>query len=405
MTEPNNHSCCSKMSNSNKMHQDHVNGIKTDLVCGMEVHEDSPHFVHLNQHKYLFCSQGCKGKFELQPEKYLNESKLQIVSENSSLTLMKSTDQVEALNEIDPVCGMTVRDPNKPHMDYQDKTFYFCNPKCLDKFQANPESFLKQKDQKSSCCGTKTHKNSEPKLEEQAESSCCGSKAKGDLGKEHDQAIDPVCGMSVDKSTNLKTDYQNQTYYFCHVSCLDKFKSTPEPYLIPMDQRAKPEGMDDVTFTCPMDPEIVQQGPGTCPICGMALEPMQPSLDDGPNPELVDFSHRFWMTLPLTLLVFVLAMGSHIHAFIPQHIQPWIELVLSIPVVLWAGKPFIERCWVSYKTRNLNMWSLIGVGILAAFIYSVVATVFPTLIPMEAKTGHGVAVYFEAACMIVSLSL
>ncbi|MEG1157714.1 MAG: HAD-IC family P-type ATPase, partial [Acinetobacter sp.] len=166
-----------------------------------------------------------------------------------------------------------------------------------------------------------------------------------------------------------------------------------------------PEGAADMDYTCPMDPEIVQKGPGTCPICGMALEPMQPTLDDAPNPELVDFSHRFWMTLPLTLIVFVLAMGSHIHSFISPHIQPWIELVLATPVVLWAGKPFIERCWTSYKTRNLNMWSLIGVGVLAAYIYSVVATIFPSVIPMEAKTGHGVAVYFEAACMIVSLSL
>lgn len=137
----------------------------------------------------------------------------------------------------------------------------------------------------------------------------------------------------------------------------------------------------------------------------MALGSMQPTLDDAPNPELLDFSHRFWLTLPLTLIVFVLAMGSHIHSFISPHIQPWIELVLATPVVLWAGKPFIERCWTSYKTRNLNMWSLIGVGVLAAYIYSVVATIFPSVIPMEAKTGHGVAVYFEAACMIVSLSL
>jgi Cu+-exporting ATPase len=211
--------------------------------------------------------------------------------------------------------------------------------------------------------------------------------------------------MSVDPNTELKTDYQQQTYYFCNPSCLDKFKADPEFYLIPPDQRPVPEGAADMDYTCPMDPEIVQKGPGTCPICGMALEPMQPTLDDAPNPELVDFSHRFWMTLPLTLIVFVLAMGSHIHSFISPHIQPWIELVLATPVVLWAGKPFIERCWTSYKTRNLNMWSLIGVGVLAAYIYSVVATIFPSVIPMEAKTGHGVAVYFEAACMIVSLSL
>ena len=211
--------------------------------------------------------------------------------------------------------------------------------------------------------------------------------------------------MSVDPNTELKTDYQQQTYYFCNPSCLDNFKADPEFYLIPPNQRPVPEGAADMDYTCPMDPEIVQKGPGTCPICGMALEPMQPTLDDAPNPELLDFSHRFWMTLPLTLIVFVLAMGSHIHSFISPHIQPWIELVLATPVVLWAGKPFIERCWTSYKTRNLNMWSLIGVGVLAAYIYSVVATIFPSVIPMEAKTGHGVAVYFEAACMIVSLSL
>jgi Cu+-exporting ATPase len=132
---------------------------------------------------------------------------------------------------------------------------------------------------------------------------------------------------------------------------------------------------------------------------------MQPTLDDGPNPELVDFSRRFWTTLPLSLLVMILAMGSHIHAFISPHVQPWIELLLSLPVVLWAGYPILQRCWVSYKTGHLNMWSLIGVGVLAAFIYSVIATIFPSLIPIEAKTGHGVAVYFEAACMIVSLSL
>src|SRR5690606_34710061 len=163
-------------------------------------------------------------------------------------------------------------------------------------------------------------------------SSCCGeAHPSSSPGAE----IDPVCGMSVDRSTDLKTDYQAKTYYFCNPTCLDKFKADPEFYLIPADQRPVPEGAADMDYTCPMDPE------------------------------LVDFSHRFWMTLPLTLIVFVLAMGSHIHAFIPQHIQPWIELVLSIPVVLWAGKPFIERCWISYKTRNLNMWSLIGVGVLA----------------------------------------
>lgn len=298
---------------------------------------------------------------------------------------------------IDPVCGMTVKDPHKPQTIYAGQIYYFCNPKCLEKFTADPQQYLNRTAQKpvSSCCG------STPAPQPVAKSSCCGGGQQSSKTGE----IDPVCGMSVDPGTELKTVYADNTYYFCNPSCLNKFSSDPEFYLLPPDKRPLPEGAADMDYTCPMDPEIVQKGPGTCPICGMALEPMQPTLDEGPNPELVDFSQRFWWTLPFSLLVVILAMGSHIRAFIPAHIQPWIELVLSLPVVLWAGKPILERCWVSYKTRYLNMWSLIGVGVLAAFIYSVVATIFPGLIPVEAKTGYGVAVYFEAACMIVSLSL
>ncbi len=333
----------------------------------------------------------------------------------------------------DPICGMTVAEDSERYFDFEVKRYLFCCDGCKTKFAENPEKYLAKTDvspvkssccgskkeqvapEKKSCCGTQAKtevveekttqccgsKHKEPVVEVKKSSCCGGSKPSADANTE----IDLVCGMSVDTSTDLKTDYQDKTYYFCNASCVEKFKADPEFYLIPFDERPVPEGAADMDFTCPMDPEIVQKGPGTCPICGMALEPMQPTLDDGPNPELVDFSHRFWKTLPLTLLVFVLAMGSHVHAMIPQHIQPWIELVLSLPVVLWAGKPILERCISSYKTRNLNMWSLIGVGVIAAFAYSIVATIFPSLIPMEAKTGHGVAVYFEAACMIVSLSL
>ncbi|WP_296283308.1 heavy metal translocating P-type ATPase [uncultured Acinetobacter sp.] len=445
-------SCCSG-------HQSTLEWVKIDPVCGMSVSEDSVHSFEFENKKYLFCSDGCKQKFIQNPQSYLqkdlqkNQQKDQqpqssFCCGSKTLDVKKTVsccggDKTEAKTEtkaeyIDPVCKMTVTDLSKPHTNYQGETYYFCCNGCLNKFTANPEQYLDaQVETKSGCgCSSKTKPLTETQITEiqPQNASCCGAKKPEPVntssccsggnhaqhnhaGAKHEHhshdhhtdqgntAIDPVCGMTVDQSTDLKTDYQGQTYYFCHPSCLDKFKNDPEPYLIPMDQRTAPEGMDDVLFTCPMDPEIVQKGPGTCPICGMALEPMQPTLDEGPNPELVDFSNRFWKTLPLTLIVFVLAMGSHIHAFIPQHIQPWIELVLSIPVVLWAGWPFLARCWTSYKTWHLNMWSLIGVGILAAFIYSVVATIFPSLIPMEAKTGHGVAVYFEAACMIVSLSL
>ncbi|TCB56741.1 heavy metal translocating P-type ATPase [Acinetobacter terrestris] len=378
-----------------------------DPVCGMSVTDLSKPHTEYSGQTYYFCCQGCLSKFQANPEQYLEKDKIQAsgcgCASKSKVEEKKSccdqADQISGSNPqtvTDLVCGMQVKTDSRFHSQFESQDYYFCSESCLNKFNQQPEQYLQSTYKASSCCGSQAKAAKEEK-----KSSCCGGAHPSSSVAE----IDPVCGMSVDRSTDLKTDYQGETYYFCNPSCLDKFKADPEFYLIPADQRPVPEGAADMDYTCPMDPEIVQKGPGTCPICGMALEPMQPTLNDAPNPELVDFSHRFWMTLPLTLIVFVLAMGSHIHAFIPQHIQPWIELVLSIPVILWAGKPFIERCWISYKTRNLNMWSLIGVGVLAAFIYSVVATVFPSLIPMQAKTGHGVAVYYEAACMIVSLSL
>ncbi|WP_228146575.1 heavy metal translocating P-type ATPase [Acinetobacter sp. ANC 3903] len=396
----------------------------TDPVCGMTVTNLSkPHTTYLDQH-YYFCGQGCLDKFQANPEQYLEKNKSktsgcscasksktdekksccgsqnqQPAAQSSGCCAGNKVQTTKQVSEttVDPVCGMQVKTDSKWHSQFESKDYYFCSERCLTTFNQQPEQYLQTKQTASSCCGS-----TEKAAVTEKKSGCCGGTHPA--SSPHSE-IDPVCGMSVDTSTDLKTEYQAKTYYFCNPSCLEKFKAEPEFYLLPADQRPVSEGAEDMDYTCPMDPEIVQKGPGTCPICGMALEPMQPTLNDAPNPELVDFSRRFWVTLPLTLIVFVLAMGSHIHAFIPQHIQPWIELVLSIPVVLWAGKPFIERCWTSYKTRNLNMWSLIGVGVLAAFIYSVIATVFPSLIPMQAKTGHGVAVYYEAACMIVSLSL
>lgn len=429
MSEQHKTSCCSKQKLAPMV-------VSIDPVCGMIVAEDSPHVYEHQSVRYLFCCSGCLKKFSANPEAYLTSEKVPSAccskpkvdlaeaslqpQDGAMVAVSKPELGSEKTTFIDSVCGMTVTDLTKPHTEWQGQDYYFCSEKCLQKFIATPEAYVKTEDAVSvststaGCCGS-TPKEAEkkasccepkPQTESDNKASCCGGgKHEHTAPSGSAEFIDPVCGMSVDPNTELKTDYQQQIYYFCNPSCLDKFKGDPEFYLIPPDQRPVPEGAADMDYTCPMDPEIVQKGPGTCPICGMALEPMQPTLDDAPNPELVDFSHRFWMTLPLTLIVFVLAMGSHIHSFISPHIQPWIELVLATPVVLWAGKPFIERCWTSYKTRNLNMWSLIGVGVLAAYIYSVVATIFPSVIPMEAKTGHGVAVYFEAACMIVSLSL
>ena len=403
MTEPKQTSCCSKATVSPKKI------VSIDPVCGMTVAEDSQYHIDLDGTRYLFCSASCKQKFEQHPEKYLvkeTESALSSHCSNPAVKMQQSEKKSEK-----SCCG------NEKTTSHETGSGGGCShpapPKAVSSGCGHDSKPLDQKNDviqataMSSCCGAKSIEAavSTEKTQPQAKSCCSGGEHQHAEHENSQTEIDPVCGMKVSTSSPLHTHYQGKEYYFCNPSCLDRFKNDPETYLIPLDERAVPEGAMDIDYTCPMDPEIVQKGPGTCPICGMALEPMQPTLDEGPNPELVDFSKRFWTTLPLTLLVVVLAMGSHIHAFISPQIQPWIELVLSIPVVLWAGYPFLQRCWVSYKTRHLNMWSLIGVGVLAAFIYSVIATIFPSLIPMEAKTGHGVAVYYEAACMIVSLSL
>ncbi|MFZ3321462.1 MAG: heavy metal translocating P-type ATPase [Usitatibacter sp.] len=221
-----------------------------------------------------------------------------------------------------------------------------------------------------------------------------------------DTATDPVCGMSVSRDSPRRFAFDGETYYFCSDGCLKKFSQDPARYVIPAEAGIQPKAhasglgprlRGDDTYTCPMHPEVRQQGPGTCPKCGMALEPEMPSLDEGENPELVDFRRRFWGTLPLTIATFVIAMGG----FAGNTVQ----FLLASPVVLWAGWPFLERWAASIRTRNPNMWTLIGTGVLAAYIYSVVATVVPGVIPAQFSESGQVAVYFEAAAVIVSLTL
>jgi Cu+-exporting ATPase len=158
-------------------------------------------------------------------------------------------------------------------------------------------------------------------------------------------------------------------------------------------------------YTCPMHPEVRQDHPGNCPKCGMTLEPELPDLEDDDNPALRDFQRRFWWTLPLTAVVFVLAMFGHRLKWMEMAVQSWVELVLAIPIVLWAGWPFFLRGWQSVLNRSPNMWTLIGLGTGAAFVYSVVATVVPQVFPASFVSMGRVAVYFEAAAVIISLTL
>jgi Cu+-exporting ATPase len=222
-------------------------------------------------------------------------------------------------------------------------------------------------------------------------------------------AKDPVCGMDVDPHTaTLKADYRGITYYFCAPGCRTKFIANPEKYL---GDKAPAEPVPEGTeYTCPMHPEIVQVGPGSCPICGMALEPMLVSLDDGPNHELIDMTRRFWIGLALTVPVFALEMGAHLvpalHHAVPPVTSAWIQLALATPVVLWAGWPFFVRGGQSLVTRNLNMFTLIALGTGVAYLYSLIAVLAPGLFPPAFRGADGaVAVYFESAAVITVLVL
>ncbi len=221
------------------------------------------------------------------------------------------------------------------------------------------------------------------------------------------KVLDPVCGMTVDPATaKNRLIYQGHEYFFCSARCRERFNADPESFLKPKEPA--PPAPAGTIYTCPMHPEIRQEGPGSCPICGMALEPEQVSLDDKPDPELIDMTRRFWIALALTLPVFVLEMGAHLGLMqlVSQTTSNWISLVLATPVVLWAGAPFFERGWRSVVTRNLNMFTLIAMGTGVAWIYSVVATFAPGLFPDTFRDHHGaVAVYFEAAAVITVLVL
>ena len=216
---------------------------------------------------------------------------------------------------------------------------------------------------------------------------------------------DPVCGMKVTAQSAHTLKHEGRPYYFCSAKCQGKFAANPLQYLVSTAPADSAPAAAGTVYTCPMHPEIRQEHPGNCPKCGMTLEPLLPELEDDDNPELRDFQRRFWWTLPLTVMVFVLAMFGHRLQWMDMTVQSWVELVLSIPIVLWAGWPFFSRGWQSVMNRSPNMWTLIGLGTGAAFVYSVVATVTPQVFPDSFISMGRVAVYFEAAAVIISLTL
>ena len=278
----------------------------------------------------------------------------------------------------DPVCGMSVDAATAKHQARHDGAiYYFCCAGCRTKFEADPQHYL--------------------------------SKAHPEPAKRPAGAVDPVCGMAVNRATaKHKLVHDGAMYYFCSPGCRAKFEADPKRYL----DRDKP-GAESATaapagavYTCPMHPEVRRVGPGSCPICGMALEPEVATADTGPNPELIDMRRRFWIALVLALPVVVLDMAGDMITVMPSAAGNWVQLVLATPVVLWAGWPFFARAWASAVSRNLNMFTLIAMGTGVAWLYSLAATLVPDAFP-PAFRGHGgqVAVYFEAASVITVLVL
>jgi Cu+-exporting ATPase len=266
----------------------------------------------------------------------------------------------------DPVCGMTV-DPaaGKPSLEHQGRVYFFCCEGCRTKFEAAPQDYLTAKD--------------------------------------------PVCGMSVDRATAKHfLRHEGEKHYFCSAGCKTKFEAAPEDYRDGSKPQPKP-APKGTQYTCPMHPEVIRDHPGDCPKCGMALEPMGvPPVDEGPNPELVDFTRRLWisgiLSVPLLVITMGPMLGLPVRDWLGEPLATWAELILATPVVLWAALPFFRRAWASVVNRSPNMWTLIGLGVGTAYIYSLVATLAPGIFPHTFR-GHGgaVPVYFEAAAVIVAL--
>ncbi len=220
---------------------------------------------------------------------------------------------------------------------------------------------------------------------------------------------DPVCGMKVTADPAKSVSHDGTTYYFCSTRCMEKFSADPRRYA-GKEERPEAEAAPGAIYTCPMHPEIRQVGPGNCPKCGMALEPVLASADERPNPELLDMTRRFWIGLVLTVPVFALEMSGHVglglHRFMSASVSGWVQFLFSIPVVLWAAWPFFVRGWNSLVSRSLNMYTLIALGTGVAFAYSTVALLAPGVFPAAFRDASGhVGLYFEAAAVIAVLVL
>jgi len=412
-----------------------------DPICGMTVNpETAAGSLEQNGETIYFCSNGCLEKY-----------KKQVVSKNpvpfTQISRQKPTEEEvsvpEILTEIDPICGMTVApETAAAKIAHYGETVYFCSIGCRDKFAAkndrNEESG--KKEYRDPVCGmivlpeTAAAKY-EPRndgdsiyfcsaackekylsqvenngTKESANSNAQKASHGGMKAAAKGEFTDPVCGMTVASETSAGNyDFEGETYYFCSKSCLTKFRQNPNSFLEDRQEEKLEAESEGTEYTCPMHPEIVQIGPGSCPICGMALEPKVVSLEDKPDPELIDMTRRFWISAVLTIPVFLLAMTEYIpglKAVVPPNTSLWIQFLLATPVVVWGGFPFFQRAWASVKNVSPNMFTLVAMGTGTAFIYSLIALLFPQIFPASMRNTYNlIGVYFEASAVITTLVL
>jgi P-type Cu+ transporter len=306
--------------------------------------------------------------------------------------------------ERDPVCGMNV-DPEraKAKVEHGGKIYYFCSASCAKRFEGAPEQFLSAA-MPSTAHGIQIAAAAKP------------ATASLPILASAPRVKDPVCGMMVDPQKAAgKVEHAGKTYYFCSPRCQERFEKEPERFLATpgaagmehIHAAPPPATAQDIRYTCPMHPQIVQIGPGSCPICGMALEPMDIVAGEQADPEYDSMRKRLWVSAALSLPLLVLSMAGDAFGlqFAPG-VKNGIELLLASPVVIWGGWPFFERFWASLVNRSPNMFTLIGLGTGAAYLYSLAATLFPQFFPTSFRGMHGeVSVYFEAAAVITTLVL
>ncbi|MET3137742.1 heavy metal translocating P-type ATPase [Undibacterium sp. GrIS 1.2] len=333
-------------------------------------------------------------------------------------------DSHEEKKYLDPVCGMQVTKNPEKMARYQGVSHYFCSASCVDKFNANPGAFVKTKKLigESVLSATSANATASPAspppqslTEPNLNDTCCDNSKNGDNASNSQliQHTDPVCNMRVSDNSAHQFTYQQKIYYFCCAGCLNKFSKDPQAYLNPPPKVATKPIAKDAIYTCPMHLEIQQIGPGTCPKCGMALEPMEASAEEDTT-ELDDMTRRFRFSVLLSVPLLLISMGDMLPALqLHQRLAmslwstsfSWLQFALATPVVLWAGWPFFERSIASFKSHHLNMFSLIGVGTATAYLFSLVALLVPQWLP-EAFLMNGMApLYFEAAAVIITLVL